>query len=656
MKTDGITVITPEGDIPRDREEYITWLAFNEGGRNRYTQNSPVLPDVLVHYAGLDDDKRLDLLLTPDWSKTPAELARELTGRIDKVANPNKVQSVDDKHVIAYNQSVVAVELSFLELLGCALPLSKWWRKRLIADPSTNVVDLSSNDRLRHIARNQLIAGLMDDFKSEHIAEKRRNWLVYQEFIWAARVFWVVHHSSSKLEPHKIDNKENAELMADFALSFIIDRPAEWYSSQDKAISSHAFEGASLYSVNRNRSVEPTVLESLSTTKADAATRTFNVSGENIKWAVIDSGIDAAHPAFRRFDANGDRLATPFYQDEERAAQGLSNTRIKATYDFSDIRRFLSPRQRQGLTSGRMLDWDALLDGSDEGASIRIQHTDEKYRTPTNAHGTHVAGILGADWKPEVEDSDPLGPPPNQRTLSERHQGLCPDIEFYDLRVFRADGTGDEFAVISALQFVRSLNQKHDVQEIHGVNLSLAMFHEVSNYACGRSPVCEECSRLVGNGVVVVAAAGNDGRSIHTTTTGKRKEGYRAISITDPGNAESVITVGSTHRRHAHTYGVSYFSSRGPTGDGRLKPDIVAPGEKIYSTVPGSRMATMGGTSQAAPHVSGAAALLMSRYWELIGDPERIKRILMESATDLGREPYFQGSGLVDILRAMQSM
>ena len=58
----------------------------------------------------------------------------------------------------------------------------------------------------------------------------------------------------------------------------------------------------------------------------------------------------------------------------------------------------------------------------------------------------------------------------------------------------------------------------------------------------------------------------------------------------------------------------------------------------------------------AAPHVSGVCALLMGRYSELIGEPERIKKILMETATDLGRERHFQGAGLVDALRALQSV
>jgi subtilisin family serine protease len=117
-----------------------------------------------------------------------------------------------------------------------------------------------------------------------------------------------------------------------------------------------------------------------------------------------------------------------------------------------------------------------------------------------------------------------------------------------------------------------------------------------------------------------------------------------------------VITVGATHRNHPFSYGVSYFSSRGPTGDGRAKPDLVAPGEKITASIPGDGIDTLDGTSMAAPHVSGAAAMLMARYEELIGDPVRIKNILCKTATDLGRERFFQGYGMLDVLRALQSV
>jgi subtilisin family serine protease len=234
--------------------------------------------------------------------------------------------------------------------------------------------------------------------------------------------------------------------------------------------------------------------------------------------------------------------------------------------------------------------------------------------------------------------------------------GVCPDMKLYDLRVVDNDGIGDEYSALAALHFVQYRNASSDQPVIHGVNISMSIAHDVRSFACGRTPICEACSRLVGSGVVVVAAAGNRGYALFQDEKGRRTPGYRASSITDPGNCEDVITVGATHRHQPHKYGVSFFSSRGPTGDGRMKPDLVAPGEKINAPVPGDDTETLDGTSMAAPHVSGAAALLMARYSELIGEPRKIKHILCETATDLGRERNFQGAGMLDILRALQSV
>jgi subtilisin family serine protease len=121
-----------------------------------------------------------------------------------------------------------------------------------------------------------------------------------------------------------------------------------------------------------------------------------------------------------------------------------------------------------------------------------------------------------------------------------------------------------------------------------------------------------------------------------------------------------------------HTYGVSYFSSKGPTGDGRLKPDLIAPGEKIISCAAGKKLerarsqATQqnadikyvedSGTSMAAPHVSGVIAAFLSIRREFIGKPEQVKELFMRTATDLKRDRYFQGSGLVDLMRAIQAV
>ncbi|MGH7944460.1 MAG: S8 family serine peptidase, partial [Opitutaceae bacterium] len=182
------------------------------------------------------------------------------------------------------------------------------------------------------------------------------------------------------------------------------------------------------------------------------------------------------------------------------------------------------------------------------------------------------------------------------------------------------------------------------------------------------SPLCVEVNRLVKSGVVVVVAAGNTGYGSLQTKEGA-SDACLDLTINDPGNAEYAITVGSTHRDMPHMYGVSYFSSKGPTGDGRCKPDLLAPGEKIVScAAPNSTLVQRetddsecsyfenSGTSMAAPHVSGAVAAFLSIRSEFKGEAEKVKQIFTSTATDLGRDRYFQGAGLVDLMRAIQSV
>ncbi len=389
-----------------------------------------------------------------------------------------------------------------------------------------------------------------------------------------------------------------------------------------------------------NRDVEQATLSSRETVKADAAYRVFDVRCNDITWGVLDSGIDRDHPAFARRNPAPGQSASRVIRSYEL---GILRALLNAAYEEEPAANPVLDRavQGSGLTPEKAVDYltkayqsysTEILDWSSIEPLIRLANPDP----PVAGHGTPVAGINGADGE------------------EEKVRGRCPDIQLMDFRILGNDLDETEFAVLGALQLVHYLNSHNQFIVVHGVNISLSIPHKVASFACGRTPVCEECERLIGAGVTVVAAAGNAGYQDFRTGKGAQP-GYLAISITDPGNAEDVITVGATHKKQPHAYGISYFPSRGPTGDGRMKPDLVAPGERIVSTLPQSEKGPLDGTSQAAPHVSAAAAMLMARYPELNREPRRIKRILCETATDLGRERSFQGHGLLDILRALQS-
>ena len=296
-------------------------------------------------------------------------------------------------------------------------------------------------------------------------------------------------------------------------------------------------------------------------------------------------------------------------------------------------------------------------------------------------HGTHVAGIIagglnkqmvyGTDYHvyEKVFESDPDGSnkqekvEPREVTDPTRLRGIAPRCKLVSLKVLNDDGAGRASNVMAALKYIREeLNYDPKLLRVHGVNLSLGYEFDAEMFACGQSPLCVEVDRMVKSGVIVIVASGNTGYGRLSAEQRMTKSGL-SNTINDPGNAALAITVGATHRDSPHLYGVSYFSSKGPTGDGRLKPDLVAPGERITSCAAGKKLQKNGGevpdgqnayiddtgTSMAAPHVSGAIAAFLSIRREFIQRPEDVKRIFLESATSLGRERYFEGHGLLDL-------
>ena len=188
--------------------------------------------------------------------------------------------------------------------------------------------------------------------------------------------------------------------------------------------------------------------------------------------------------------------------------------------------------------------------------------------------------------------------------------GMAPKCKLLSLKVLDAEGQGTASNLIAAIATIQKMNGYGRRLQVHGVNMSVGYDFEPEWFACGQSPLCVEVNRLVRSGVVVVVAAGNTGYGFAQSAFRGTIAAGMGLTINDPGNAELAITVGATHRDSPHIYGVSYFSSKGPTGDGRLKPDVVAPGEKILSCAAGKMKATArGGGERGARGQGGRRAL-----------------------------------------------
>jgi len=335
---------------------------------------------------------------------------------------------------------------------------------------------------------------------------------------------------------------------------------------------------------------------------ADAAQVSYRAQGSRIGWAVLDSGIAASHPHF--------------YQ-----------------------------RGKRDVVAAQ---WDCTVRGKPKklvrGDGAAFSGLDR------NGHGTHVAGIIAGTC------SAPL---PGGAEAVE-FSGIAPQTQIYGFKVLNDEGEGQDSWIIKAVQQIADLNEQAGELVIHGANLSLGGYFDVESYGCGHTPLCNELRRLWRQGVVVVLAAGNEGLAWLVQHDGESYPMNMDMTIGDPANLEEAIAVGSVHKGNPHNYGVSYFSSRGPTADGRCKPDVVAPGEKIISAHYGfdprdasTWMVEMSGTSMAAPHVSGVIAGFLSVRREFIGFPDRVKQLLMAHATDIGRDRYTQGKGIPNLMQML---
>lgn len=668
--------------IPSFLIEYFLLGRTRRGATERFIQDGGIVTDVWLAFAA-DQAATQRVLVAPGRGTSTTDLGYALHHAVTAYRR----QFAPDRGTpnVSPLESYVALTIYFDELVHILLPLTKWWERNKLTTlrgrkGASLQADLS-NAILRSLGQK------LEKEKKEVKVRKRLGPSDHRVLEAAPLAALIGVFVIAKAQPEEIDKIRELDphRLPDDRRTLI-----DWIENHGKEIATEwrreLNEGGKAWPTvhdaipedlrtRREALIERVFLdrqtglasEANCSIKADAAKRLFDISCRGITWAIIDSGIATGHPAFIDHYERGRRKKTDTGPDERRIKATLDFTKIHLLRNF-DLASEDKTRQRAAINKV----WDELkeLPGHEAAGApfeklarhnLALIGNQLANRLPADwnlveplititggddddlpsDHGTHVAGILGADWRDK-----------NDKVIL---QGVCPDIDLYDLRVVdRTSVQHTEFAVLAALEYVQFVNSRAGSNGpiIHGVNISMSIPHKVRTYGCGATPVCVACDRVVGAGVVVVAAAGNRGWNEMEIGFGN----FVSSSITDPGNAREVITVGSTHAAKPHVYGVSFFSSRGPTGDGRIKPDLVAPGEKIRGPIRGESDGELDGTSQAAPFVSGAAAMLLARHRELIGDPGRVKQILLDSATDLRRERYFQGHGLVDVLRAMQSI
>jgi len=247
-----------------------------------------------------------------------------------------------------------------------------------------------------------------------------------------------------------------------------------------------------------------------------------------------------------------------------------------------------------------------------------------------HGHGTHCAGIAAGNGV---------------------LKGVAPDAKLMAIKVLDSYGSGYFSDVIAGIEKAVDPNGDGDYSDhVDVISMSLG------GPGNPEDELSQAVDAAVRNGVVVVAAAGNSGPYSGT--------------VSSPGCARKALTVGAMCRPEqvgTENYCeslIAEFSSRGPTSTGEIKPDLVAPGVKIcssqwddvwkeYQCIDDEHTA-ISGTSQATPHVAGAAALLKQAHpdWS----PEDIKSALMSTAQDLGFGVNTQGTGKIDIYKAVNAV
>src|SRR5689334_4888444 len=330
-----------------------------------------------------------------------------------------------------------------------------------------------------------------------------------------------------------------------------------------------------------------------------------------------------------------------------------------------------------GTDNVRSMSTDGALDGSGIGIAIVDSgiYGDHKSFLDTQTGLSRI--VVNVDFTGEGRTDDPYGhgthvaaaAAGNGMIAKGEYIGIAPRAKLLNLRVLNAKGIGSVSSVLGALDWLMQMAPTYNVRV---VNMSLGM-PAINSYKF--DPLCVAVRKLVDKGIVVVAAAGNNGKN----SAGQKIYGQ----IHAPGNEPSALTVGAVDTHGTDTRAddtIATYSSRGPTRsfwtdesgvkhyDNVIKPELSAPGNKtVFAESPnnylvtqnpsldarvsnkiGRRQMMLSGTSMAAPLAAGTAALMLEVNPTLT--PNLVKSLMMYSAQQLANFNTFeQGAGELNI-------
>ncbi|MCS7249942.1 MAG: S8 family serine peptidase [candidate division WOR-3 bacterium] len=215
-----------------------------------------------------------------------------------------------------------------------------------------------------------------------------------------------------------------------------------------------------------------------------------------------------------------------------------------------------------------------------------------------NGHGTHCASIAAGEGQANAA-----------------YRGVAYGAALVGVKVLNSLGSGSTSTIIAGIDWVV---QNKNTYNIKILSVSLG----ISGSSNGQDALSLACNNAVDNGIITVVAAGNSGPARYT--------------IGSPAAAEKVITVGAMADCGEKGFYLANFSSRGPTADGRIKPDVCGPGVNITAARSGTRNSyiTYSGTSMATPFIAGVIALMLDANPNLT--PTQIKNILSSTCEDWG--------------------